>query len=243
VLLPWDVVLEGRRQELDAFAVTNHNRIGSAQLVHWVSQRLDGPIVLVGEEVSTLYYHLSAVGLDRVVPPDGPAALAIARIHEQGGVAIAAHPTRGFWQGYDEAALRSLDGAEVVHPVIVPRPWTAEELRAFYRRAEAAAAATGRQLAAVGSSDFHVLGTPGQCRTAVFVRERSERGILEALRAGRTVAYDVHGRAFGDPALVRALNEAPVPAVQGPPSRHRGLLGVAAAAIGWLGLLGLVVLG
>lgn len=42
------------------------------------------------------------------------------------------------------------------------------------------------------------------CRTFVFVREATEAGILEAIRAKRTVVYGGPGMtAYGDPALIR----------------------------------------
>jgi|GEM_PF-6599254 len=42
----------------------------------------------------------------------------------------------------------------------------------------------------------------GVCRTDVFVRERTEPDVLEALREGRTIVYD-RERVFGDPRLIR----------------------------------------
>jgi hypothetical protein len=36
----------------------------------------------------------------------------------------------------------------------------------------------------------------------VFTREATEQGVLDAIRAGRTVVYD-RGRAYGDPELMQ----------------------------------------
>src|SRR6185295_4267019 len=55
---------------------------------------------------------------------------------------------------------------------------------------------------AIGSSDFHGQGRMGMCRTYVFVREASAAGVIEAIRAHRTVVYGFDGQAYGDPALV-----------------------------------------
>ena len=69
------------------------------------------------------------------------------------------------------------------------------QLEEFARRADAAA---------IGSSDFHGPGRLGMCRTFVFVREATAAGILEAIRAKRTVVYGgPDAKAYGDPELIR----------------------------------------
>jgi hypothetical protein len=132
----------------------------------------------------------------------GTAAQSIAEIHRQGGVAIAAHPLRSYWPAYDPAAMRGLDGAEVLHPAAFTGPEFAAELREFYER---------KPLAAIGSTDFHATGHPGFSRTYVFLRETGEAAtqaaILGALRERHTVAVGPDGRAYGDPELIR-LSEA-----------------------------------
>jgi hypothetical protein len=230
---PWDLIGEARRRGLQAFAITNHNQVATARLGRWLSRRWGGPIVLVGEEVTHPLYHLIAVGIETPIDARVPAAAAMEQIHAQGGVAIAAHPIARFWPGYDEAALKGLDGAERVHPLVYAHPDEARELEQFWERAQARRGA----LAPIGSSDFHV-GSLGLCRTYVFATEASERGILEAIRAGRTVAYDEGGRAHGDPAWQRLLAEAPPRA-----AAAGGGLRATGAVCSWLGLLGLALLG
>jgi PHP domain-containing protein len=231
-LSPLDLVGEARRRGLHAIAITNHNQVGAARLGRWLSRRLDGPLVLVGQEVTNPAYHLVAVGIETAVDARQDAADAIDAIHAQGGVAIAAHPHARFWAGYDEAALRRLDAAERIHPLVYARPREARELSEFFARAEA----RGRSLAPVGSSDFHAFAMLGLCRTYVFVREAGEPGVLEAVRAGRTVVYDPSGAAHGPPDLVRLLADDPPAPPAGP-----GRLARASGVCAWLGLLGLVL--
>lgn len=193
-LTPWGLVLEAERQGLDAIAVTAHNEVFDAHVARWFSELVDGPIVLVGEEVSAPGYHLIAAGISRRVSFRQPAAGAIEAIHAQGGVAIAAHPMPEFWAGYPDAAVRALDGSEICHPLVYSGTKGQRELERF--------AARGR-LAAIGSSDFHALGAPGSCRTYVFAAAATPAAILDAIRAHRTVVYGRDNRAYGDPALVR----------------------------------------
>jgi predicted metal-dependent phosphoesterase TrpH len=193
-LTPWGLVLEAQRQGLDVIAITGHNEVADGQLGRWFSRLVGGPTVLAGEEILTPRYHLIAAGIEQKVSVRQSAASAIDDIHRQGGVAIAAHPLPEFWAGYDEAAMQRLDGAEVCHPLI----YVYEHAQLDFERF----AARGR-VAAIGSSDFHGLGQMGLCRTYVFARDNSERAILDAVRAHRTVVYGRDGQPYGDPTLVR----------------------------------------
>ena len=90
--------------------------------------------------------------------------------------------------------MDQLDGAEVCHPATFDYPQFRPELEEFWRRSGAAA---------IGSSDFHGPGRLGMCRTFVFAREASAEGILEAIRAKRTVVYGRDEQVYGDPDLIR----------------------------------------
>lgn len=193
-LSPLETVLEARRQGLDAIAMSGHNNVWVSQAGRWISRRIGGSIVLASEEIHSPQYHLIAVGIEHAVSWRQNAASAIDEIHRQGGVAIAAHPVAQYWPGWDAAAMARLDAAEVAHPVAFSNRPARLQLRQFFAR---------RRLTAIGSSDFHGTGTMGACRTYVFVTENSERGILDALRRGRTIVYAPGGEVFGDPELIR----------------------------------------
>jgi hypothetical protein len=188
-------VIDARRQKLDALAITPHNAVFDARIARWFSALIGGPTVLVGEEIRGPSYHLIAIGIDRPVSWHQPASAAIDDVHRQRGVAIAAHPETRYWPAYDTAALAVLDAAEIMHPLAFEKERARREFQEFF---------TKHPLTAIGSSDFHGPGRLGMCRTYVFALDASELQILDALRAGRTVVYDVDGRVYGDPALVRA---------------------------------------
>lgn len=201
VLSPWDTVAEARHQGLDAIAMTPHNHTWVAKVGRWFSSSPDAPIVIVGEEIHSIGYHLLGIGISSTIPWRQKSGSAIDDVHRQGGVAIAAHPIDAY-SAYDAEAMRKLDGAEVVHPATLRDADLASQMRAFFGR---------RRMTAVGDSDFH-LGpmSPqlemGLCRTFVFARERTEKGVLDALREGHTVVYD-RDHAYGDPELVRIAAE------------------------------------
>jgi len=193
-LTPWGLVLEARRQGLDAIAVTAHNELADARLARWFARRTGGPTIVIGQEVLAPGHHVIALGIERLVDWHQTVAAQIDEIHRQGGVAVAAHPVRTFWPGFDADAMARLDGSEICHPLIHVLKNGQGELEQFARRAS---------LAAIGSSDFHGFGRLGDCRTYVFARENSAPAILEALRAHHTVVYGPDGSAYGDPALIR----------------------------------------
>jgi hypothetical protein len=192
---PWGLVLEAERQGLDAIAVTGHNEVWDGRLAQRFSRAVGGPIVIGGQEVlAEGRFHMIAAGIKDVVDFRKSAADVIDDVHRQGGVAIAAHPFHGIVSGWDNAAMRRLDGGEICHPNIFWDPSGQAELEEFASR---------QPIAAIGSSDFHGLGRMGICRTYVFVRDATEQGILDAVREHRTVVFGVDDRVYGDPNLVK----------------------------------------
>ena len=221
-LAPWDLMWDSASQGLDAVAITGHNEVFSGLLARWVARHLGGPTVLAGEEIHGPHFHLIAAGIHSTISWRLSAADAIAEIHRQGGVAIAAHPTATAWPAYDARATQLLDAAEVWQPIAFSPPEAAAELRTFYAR---------RPLAAIASSDWHGAGPPGICRTLVFVRQNTEAGILQAIRDRRTVVYG-GTEFFGDAALVALvrsdarLTQPAQPSPWAPASRIPAVLGL-----------------
>jgi|SoiMethySBSTD1v2_1073268.scaffolds.fasta_scaffold00049_70 PHP domain-containing protein len=206
-IAPWMLQRHAERVGLDVIAITNHNqtlaaRIGrsSARQSRPLALGASGPLILVGEEITGRDFHLVAVGIEHPVNWDQPVGQAIADVHAQHGVAIAAHPVRQFAAGYDDAALAALDGVEAAHPDSLSAR-DAPLFTEFYRRT----LARNPAVAAIGSSDFHTNGPMGLCRTYVLVRERSEAGVIDAIRDGRTVGRCFTSELRGRPELVRLL--------------------------------------
>jgi PHP-associated len=234
-LPPWEIAAEAKRRSLDVIAVTNHNQMVAARLGVWLVGRESGLLLLKGEEITAPNYHLVAIGISRSIGWRSSAADAIAAVHAQGGVAIAAHPVRKL-DGYDARAMASLDGTEVAIPASYEEPRSVAKLVEFERRVKE----HNPRAAPIGASDFHHRSPLGLCRTYVIVNERSEQAVLDAIRHGRTVAYDAEGHAFGEPALVQIVerHRATVPA----PSRTHLIVNTLSVAMVLIGLLGVVTL-
>jgi hypothetical protein len=235
---PWELGREARRRKLDVIVVSNHNQLLAARLSafgSWLYGADQNALIIPAEELTAPGFHMIAAGITRTIDWRLPAAQAIAAIHEQGGVAIAAHPERASWPAYDDDARRLLDGSEAAHPAGRRFADARMDMNEFYQRS----AALNPTLAAIGSSDFHFGGTLGECRTFVFADEFSVKGVLDAIRRGSTVASDGYGTLTGDAArveIVRGLLASdPPPLRPSWPSRI-------AAYISVLGLLILLLL-
>ena len=249
-LSPVTLVRQADRRGLDVVGVTEHNTALAGRLARTWSELTGGPIVIPGEEVTTGGYHLIAVGVERTVSPDQPVEDVVRDIHAQGGVAIAAHPVRRFQPGL--APVRAeLDGVEVMHPIAFtsgPRgggaeassrsraAWSWQDMVDYYEE-------TTPRPAAIGSSDYHFASVLGLCRTLVFVREPTAGGVLEAIRARRTVVVDRDGELLGDPELVEALRREPyVPRTSDYAYRGEGPADRALRLLGLLGVAGIAFL-
>jgi predicted metal-dependent phosphoesterase TrpH len=230
---PWMLQRQAARVGLDVIAITNHNQTLAARLGQWAAQRSTGPLVLVGQEITGRDFHLIGVGIHQPINWDQTSRGAIADVHAQGGVAIAGHPMHGF-AGYDPVALADLDGVEVAHRDGLPLAMS-RQYEEFYQRT----LARNPQIAAIGSSDFHTSGPLGLCRTYLLVRERSEGGVLDAIRAGRTVGRCESSRLRGRPELVRLLE--PHRDALAPPEET--LTQTMALLLVWLSLAALAIVG
>lgn len=232
-LAPWELRREARRRELDVIAVTNHNQRLAALVASRGAGSVSGdPIVIVGQEVTTPRFHLVAAGIHDTIDWRLGASDVIRVIQAQGGVAIAAHPTPDSWRADDADALALLDGLEIAPPGASSTARGRRDLARLFQTASA----HNPSLAPIGASDFHFGGSLGQCRTYLFVDEISERGVLDAIREGRTVASDARRRLSGDPALVAAVRKL---MTGHPPPRQADL---AARTASWTSLAGLLIL-
>jgi hypothetical protein len=240
LLSPFALVLHARHQGIHALAITNHNQVAAAKLGRWFSRLVSGPTVLVGEEITAPGFHIGAIGIKEHISWRQSAAEVIDEIHRQGGIAIAAHPGNKYRVAFDENAIGKLDGTEVMHPIAYASRDRWEQMRDFYRWAKS----DGHSLTAIGSSDYHWFNSLGLCRSYIFVHSADENGILDALRDGRTVVYDVEGNTYGRPELVQLLRENPIPHNAGNYDYSgSGAMDIISRVCGWCGLLGLLFFG
>jgi predicted metal-dependent phosphoesterase TrpH len=208
--------------ELDVIAITDHERIDAAVAGRAMARdrglRFE---VVVGEEVTTLGGHLLALWLERPVKPFRSLRSTIAEVHDQGGIAIPAHPLVPYplcAQGFvlrrllaDEERYRP-DAIEAFNPTTLGRPWHGRVVRF----------ADEHGLARVGNSDAHDLASIGigystfegrtgdALRAAIAARTTHHHGTFHPTGAqlgtfsrqlrkyGRDIRANVGGRLRGD---------------------------------------------
>ncbi len=228
----WELAREASRRGLHAIVVSNHNQTLAPKILPAV---FSGAVLLIpAQEVTTPRFHLVAAGITRTVDWRKGEREIVRDIHAQGGVVIAAHPVGRYWRGGD-AMLAAIDAAEVAHPLTGMLDTARDELTSFFTRARV----VNPGLAPIGSSDFHMVAPLGVCRTHVFAESVTVKGVLDAIRAGRTVAQDQAGVLYGAPALTLLLDQTRAAAPQAPARRLPRL----SAMLALLGLLALVMLG
>ena len=243
-LSPFDLVVQAERRGLDALAITDHNMLFPAQIGRWYSRAIGGPTILLGEEITTRDYHVHAVGLTEAIDASAPLDHVIEESHRQGALVIAAHPVKRFWPLLVPARPR-IDATELMHPIALggrsgDNGWRWDEMKAYYEDARAG----GQRLTAVAASDYHFFSPLGVMRTLVFAKSASEEDVLAALREGRTVVFDLAGRAHGDPEMIDVLAREPYtmrPQDYG--YRGNGSLDRAARVVGFAALAGLLLFG
>ena len=178
-----------REGDLDVIAITDHERVDAALAARAIArQRGLATEIVVGEEVSTLGGHLLALFIEERIRPLRSMRTTIGEIHEQGGLAIPAHPLVPYPLCAQAWVLRRLiadddprvrpDGIEAFNPTTLGRP--------FHGRVVRFADEYG--LAKIGNSDAHAseaIGTgwttfPGRSaqdlRAAILERRTHHHG-------------------------------------------------------------------
>lgn len=180
--LKWIQVLRKRGYQVDAIVLTEHRKFDASH-DHSALARQYGVLVLKGSEVDTRYGHFLVYGINDEllrafdfadVALDAVALMRQAR--ECGAIAIPAHPGRfgiGFCEYIDTGP--DFSGVDIV-----------ELLNGGSRRGEderAQELVESRGFLGIGGSDAHFVSTIGTCLTEFPNNIRSERELVEALRA------------------------------------------------------------
>ncbi|HEV2953539.1 MAG TPA: PHP-associated domain-containing protein, partial [Candidatus Dormibacteraeota bacterium] len=148
--------------------ITDHDRIEGGLRVR-EELGSDGLGIIVGSEVSSIEGHILGLFLERDVPAGLSAERTIALIHEQGGLAIAAHPYAPIKSVGHLAATLPFDAVEIANGTPLAELANSQAKRRLTPVAKAV----------TGGSDAHLLsmvgsvvtlfpgGTPGDLRRAI----------------------------------------------------------------------------
>jgi predicted metal-dependent phosphoesterase TrpH len=187
-----EILAAAESSGLDLIAIADHERIDAALAAREIALssglRLD---VVVAEEVSTRSGHLLGLFMRERIGPWHSMRDSVARIHDQGGLAIVAHPLVPYPLCASEGTIRRLfedadpifhpDGIEAFNPTTARMPWS--------RRVPGLVAELG--VAATGGSDAHRAALIGRALTIIPARRgQSPSEALRTAVAERSTTWE-----------------------------------------------------
>ena len=159
-----------RRAGLDGLAITDHNILSK--------DNLEEPLIIPGIEISSLDGHIIGLGIPTHIPRGITANETIHQIHEQGGVAIVAHPYDLFRSAINPELLTTMpDAIEVINSASILHSITWKLARKFAEK---------NHLPQTAGSDSHIPETIGKAFTTIDCDERTPTSVLAAIKNGFT---------------------------------------------------------
>lgn len=204
---PRQVVQSASRAGLQIIAVTDHDTLeGAFRAKEYSRRRADlGVEVVIGEEISSLNGHVIGIFLEKFIPARLTAKRTVELIHQQGGIAILAHPYH-IYTGRSGAEPRAVelideipfDGVETVNH---------GDAFSFWSNRRALKALARRPIAQIGCSDAHNVRFIGMGYTE-FVGNTSEDLKRAILRRETVACY--HRAWKAKDILVHMMDAAPI---------------------------------
>jgi len=159
-----------KKRGLDGVAITDHDTLlGALRLIH--KSKL---IVIPGIEISALGGHVLALNITTPIPPKLSLSETVQRIHEAGGIAVAAHPTF-VYKSTLSRQVTSYDAIEVINSAAIPF----QLFRCLNRKL-----ATRLNLPQTAGSDSHYAPEIGAAYTVVKADPDVDE-IVQAIKGGR----------------------------------------------------------
>jgi len=159
----------GTQTDLQVIAVTDHDTIAGALVARVYAERFPDDFhnleVIVGAEITSADGDILALFIEADIPPKLSVAETVECIHEQGGIAIAAHSNAHLLHYFGIEGMKGagkyiktipFDGVEVRNAT--PTEIYANWVTTYSNR-------TGQKLAETGGSDGHYLPTVGNAYT------------------------------------------------------------------------------
>jgi predicted metal-dependent phosphoesterase TrpH len=198
------VVADG---SFDLIGIADHERVDAALAARAIARTRGLPVeVIVGEEISTRGGHLVGLFLEERIAPFRSLRQSIGEVHEQGGIAIVAHPLFPYPMCAQPWVLRKLirsndpmvrpDAIEAFNPTTFGK-WVHQQVVAF---------AEEMGVAVVGNSDAHEAGSVGLGWTTFPGRTADDlRAAIEAHQTGWHGSF--HGTVGQLPTFGRQLRK------------------------------------
>ena len=188
---PADIIKQSIKIGLDAIAISDHNAVEGSKIAIEIAKKMDNFLVIPSIEISSSYGHILGLGVETIIPKYLSPEETIEKVHEEGGIVIIPHPFSLYREGLfskDKRTLKNLDnsedssieGVEVMNARYI----------FGYSNYKSKKLANEYNLAKIGSSDSHFLGSIGNCYTEIedIDSEATIDDVIEAIRQNKTVA-------------------------------------------------------
>jgi len=175
-----DTIVYAKKRGLNGIAITDHDTSrGAKRALKLVSKREF--MVIPGIEVTTSQGHVLALNITTFIPQDLSLVETVEKIHEAGGIAVAAHPIVFIKSHIKQriASASNLDGVEVINSSAFPFFLSTRLSRALAERLNVPQTA---------GSDAHHASEIGTAYTLVKADSDIDE-IIEAIRKGAVVPF------------------------------------------------------
>jgi len=167
-----EVVTYSKKRGLDGVAITDHDTLLGALKLLQKSEIL----VIPGIEITALGGHVIALNITRSIPPKLDLSETVQRIHEAGGIAVAAHPI-SIYKSTLSQRITSYDAIEVINSAAVPFSFSTYLSRKLAARLN---------LPQTAGSDSHYAPEIGAAYTIVEADPDADE-IIQAIKRGATL--------------------------------------------------------
>lgn len=174
---PEEVIHYAKKQGLDGVAVTDHNTVAGALKLIGKSEL----VIVPGLEIETLHGHVLALNVKTNIAPKLSLVETVEKIHDMGGIAVAAHPTVVLKTrlGLNITAGSNFDAVEVINSTSLPFFFITRMNRRLAERLK---------LPQTAGSDAHHAAEIGNAFTLVDSYPNSD-SVAEAIRRGETIPH------------------------------------------------------
>ncbi len=172
-----DIIKYSQKIGLNAIAITDHDEIEGT----WAVRKLehDGLLLIPGEEVSSSKGHIVALGITDYIKPLQTPEETIDAIHDNAGIAIAAHPYSYYRSGLGNIVQSlDVDGIEIKNSRFI------FGVSNFLSRR----VSESRNISPIGASDAHVVKGVGSCYTELPDADDVDT-LLKNIKNGKTTAH------------------------------------------------------
>jgi len=174
-----NIIKRIKKLGLDGFALTDHDTLNG---ISEASQKKDDLLFIPALEVSAKNAHILAFDPIELIPDNLGIIETVEIIHEQGALAILAHPygLPRSWVNSKIVEQAKFDAIEVANSAQFPYRYILKKNLRL---------ASKLSLPEIGGSDSHVPSTIGKAYTLIESSSRDIDDILDSIKKGRTKWY------------------------------------------------------